>query len=275
MDRRQLKSESKSLMRTGSPRPIFVSLIYIVILIIFSILSYKLVSQPINEFLDSQFGDIYSGFLYGTADYSDFEKVIDSYDPMEFFTDYMEHAPSGTARLLNALLTLLGFVIAAGFIIFTLHTVDGTDASIWNLFDGFEMCFRIIWLRIVECIFIALWALLLIFPAFIAAYSYRMAIYILLENPEMSVMDCIRESKRLMRGHKAELFVLDLSFIGWFLLIGFVTGLGNIFLPELFTYVGLGNIVYVWVLPFMHITFALYYRRLTAPKDLGDYVPEL
>ena len=65
----------------------------------------------------------------------------------------------------------------------------------------------------------------------------------LLDHPEMGVLECIRESKRLMRGHKAELFILDLSFIGWALLsiIPFVS---------------------VYTLPYTESTYALYYSML-------------
>lgn len=73
-------------------------------------------------------------------------------------------------------------------------------------------------MTILTGIFIFLWSLLLIIPGIIAAYRYRMALYLLLDNPNMSVYQCIRESKRMMVGHKAELFVLDLSFLGWYIL---------------------------------------------------------
>ena len=73
----------------------------------------------------------------------------------------------------------------------------------------------------------------------------RQALYLLLDHPEMGVTECIRESKRLMRGHKAELFILDLSFIGWALLsvIPFVS---------------------IYTIPYTEATYALYYCQLAA-----------
>ncbi len=78
-------------------------------------------------------------------------------------------------------------------------------------------------------IFVILWSLLLIVPGIIAAYSYSMVYFILAEHPEMGAMDAIRESKRIMKGHKFELFVLQLSFIWWYLLILVTFGLAALY----------------------------------------------
>ena len=83
----------------------------------------------------------------------------------------------------------------------------------------------------------------------------------MLDHPEMSVLKCISESKRMMKGHKWELFVLDLSFIGWSFL-------------ALIPYIGYA--VQVWTLPYISTTLALYYEALrTAPSadDAGGSAP--
>lgn len=67
-------------------------------------------------------------------------------------------------------------------------------------------------------LFLALWAFLLIFPAVIKAYSYRLVPYILKEHPEFSGTQAITLSRKMMNGHKWDTFVLDLSFIGWWIL---------------------------------------------------------
>ena len=81
-----------------------------------------------------------------------------------------------------------------------------------------------------------------------------MSINLLLDHPEMSAMDCIRESKRIMSGNKGQLFVLDLSFIGWWILAG---------IPIV------GLFVRVWVVPYTHMTYALYYTTLTGTNAPG------
>ena len=90
--------------------------------------------------------------------------------------------------------------------------------ALGNLLDGFGFGLKVVILNILEAVFIGLWSMLLLFPGVIAYYSYSQAIYILVDDPTKSPMQCIRESKAMMAGHKGELFALDLSFLGWYLL---------------------------------------------------------
>ena len=76
---------------------------------------------------------------------------------------------------------------------------------------------------------IALAALLLIVPGVILSYSYRLVPYLVTERPELSVTDCLHESRRLMQGYKWRAFCLDLSFIGWILLSLLTCGIGMLF----------------------------------------------
>lgn len=65
--------------------------------------------------------------------------------------------------------------------------------------------------------FLALWGFTIV-GGIIKAYSYAMVDYILAENPGASGKEAIELSKKMMDGHKWELFCLDVSFIGWNLL---------------------------------------------------------
>ena len=67
-------------------------------------------------------------------------------------------------------------------------------------------------------IYIFLWFLLLFIPGIIKAYSYCFAPYISMDNEELTAEECINESMKLTNGYKMKLFLLDLSFIGWYLL---------------------------------------------------------
>ena len=100
--------------------------------------------------------------------------------------------------------------------------------SIFNIYrDNFQKSFLVTFL--IE-LFVLLWALLFIVPGIIMAYAYSMSIYIAHDNPELTAMEAIQKSKEMMRGHKWDLFVLDLSFIGWILLCCLTFGLGFILL---------------------------------------------
>ncbi|MCK5128612.1 MAG: DUF975 family protein [Clostridiales bacterium] len=74
-----------------------------------------------------------------------------------------------------------------------------------------------------------LWSLLLVIPGIIKAYSYRMVPYILTENPQMDANEAITLSRNMMSGQKWRAFVLDLSFIGWYLLGMLAFGIGVLF----------------------------------------------
>ena len=74
-----------------------------------------------------------------------------------------------------------------------------------------------------------LWGLLLVIPGVVKAYEYRMIPYLLAEDPTMSRDEAFAQSKRMMDGNKWRAFVLDLSFIGWYLLVIPTFGLINLF----------------------------------------------
>lgn len=84
-------------------------------------------------------------------------------------------------------------------------------------------------------IFTLLWSLLFIIPGIIKAYSYRMAFFILADNPELSASEALQKSKEMMKGHKLDLFILDLSFIWWSLLVAITFGVALIYVAP---YVG-------------------------------------
>ena len=78
-------------------------------------------------------------------------------------------------------------------------------------------------------LFTFLWCLLLIVPGIVKAYEYMMVPYILAENPTMPREEAFQISRRMMMGQKMDVFVLDLSFIGWFILEKISFGLAGLF----------------------------------------------
>jgi len=62
------------------------------------------------------------------------------------------------------------------------------------------------------------------------SYGYRMVPYILADNPHMDSQRALALSTRMMHGYRMELFVLELSFIGWHLLCALTFGIGRLFL---------------------------------------------
>jgi uncharacterized membrane protein len=105
-------------------------------------------------------------------------------------------------------------------------------------------------MHILKFIFIFLWFLLLIIPGFIAIIRYSMSYYIMIDNPGISGLEAIRRSKQMMHGHKARLFSLWISFLGWFIL-GIIT-------------IGLG---FLYAAPYFEATLASFYEDL---KNNGE-----
>lgn len=85
-------------------------------------------------------------------------------------------------------------------------------------------------LNLFMALFIWLWSLLFIVPGIIAAYRYRLAPYLMAENPNLGIREAVNMSKELMAGHKWRLFCLNLSFIGWGILSALTCGIGDLWL---------------------------------------------
>lgn len=121
-------------------------------------------------------------------------------------------------------------------------------------FDDFWAAFKVIFL---VGLFTWLWSLLFIIPGIVKAISYSMAPYILAENKGKPALECINESKAMTNGHKMDLFVLGLSFIGWGLLCAVTFG-----------------IAYIWVGPYMQATYTNAYYSLKPAAVVVEEVAE-
>lgn len=78
-------------------------------------------------------------------------------------------------------------------------------------------------------VLLLLWTLLFIIPGIVKGYAYRMVPYILADNPRIGARRAIELSEQMTWGHKQEMFLLDLSFIGWYLLGAMACGIGVMF----------------------------------------------
>ena len=136
----------------------------------------------------------------------------------------------------NALLYLIAYlggasIVAIGMLyacwdLFTKGTLPEAGA----LFAPFKQYARTVGAVLLVFVYTLLWTLLLVIPGIIKAYSYSMTFYILRENPEMTAGDAITASQKMMDGHKMDLFLLSLSFIGWAILASITFGIGYLWL---------------------------------------------
>ena len=109
-------------------------------------------------------------------------------------------------------------------------------------FDKFWLAFKITFFT---GLFTFLWALLFYIPGIIKAISYSQAMFIAAENPNIGALEAINKSKEMMDGHKMDLFLLELSFIGWAILGAFTLG-----------------ILYIWLFPYMNASLAIFHNSI-------------
>ena len=120
--------------------------------------------------------------------------------------------------------------------------IEPVAGDAFNGFYDFWSAFKVLFLQGFFCM---LWSLLFIVPGIVKWYSYSQAMYILAENKGMPALEAIRRSKEMMEGRKMDLFVLELSFIGWALLTAFTFGFAGI-----------------WTIPYMQTTYANFYNSI-------------
>ena len=231
IDRSSLKADAADICKTSKPSLILVGLIYALLTIVMSTLSSRVMSAGITISDADRFLNAFYSGNYETA-FALIDRV----------------RPPASSYMIDGALRLVMMIVSAGFTIFVLNTIRNAGAVYGNLLDGFGMAGRIILLNLLEGILVFLWSLLLLVPGIIAAYRYSQAIYILLDHPEKSVLECIRESKELMRGRKGELFKIDLSLLGWAILGAFIP------------------FVTIWTAPYIRTIHALYHMELTGEE---------
>ncbi len=78
-------------------------------------------------------------------------------------------------------------------------------------------------------LYVFLWSLLFLIPGIVKAYEYRMIPYLIAENPEISKEEAFAQSHALMEGNRWKAFILDLSFLGWYILSGMTFGILGMF----------------------------------------------
>ena len=223
INRISLKEEAKAKVAAAVPSPMLPTLGFLLILAVLS---------AIERNLDMRFDSWYNGIrLY-----------IWNLGPFPIFnvTRIM-----GYSAIFIILLRLISDILSSGYSWYALRISRSMHAVFSNIFDPLNILFKFIGLTIVISVFCFLWSLLLIVPGIIAGYSYRQAYYILFDHPDYGILDCIRESKRMMRGGKGELFILDLSFIGWHIVCTLTLG-----------------ILYIWKMPYIEVTYAGFYNAV-------------
>lgn len=160
----------------------------------------------------------------------------------------------GAAGTTGILAILVSLPLQVGF--YCVHKnllVNGDERMTGETFRlGFDNWWHNVWGMFLMGIYIFLWTLLLVIPGIIKAFSYALVPYILVEKPELSADQAIDLSRKMMRGHKFDLFCLSFSFIGWAILSCLTLGIG-----------------FFWLLPYMYTSYAAFYEDVKAEYESG------
>lgn len=166
-------------------------------------------------------------------------------------TGYLAAFP---ALISIAVLIFIALPVQVGLSRFVLNNDEG-KADLGDLFCAYrENLSNVIIVMFQMALFIFLWTLLLVVPGIIKAYQYKFVPYLVAENPDISWNEAKELSTRMTDGEKWNLFVLDLSWIGWLLLGALTFGILNIF----------------FVTPYMAQTEAEVYRVLAQRIGGGE-----
>ncbi len=220
INRPAIKADAKQAMLQAKPNVFLFTLLYIVVSYILSTLSMRMTGTSTGAFL---------------------ELIEAAEEPMGYAVKYADMSPLRTALFIA--IDLVSITVSAGFVLYCLCASRRIPCAYGTLLDGFGVFLRLIALEILMGVFVLLWSLLFIIPGIIAGYRYRLALYLLLDHPEYSPLECIRISKKLMQGRKMELFMLDLSTIGWRLL-------------------SLIPLTSLYISPYLNITYCNYYNAV-------------
>ena len=154
----------------------------------------------------------------------------------------------GVTVIIPLVISIVSVLLEFGYLIYCMKVARREQGAYENLavvIKDWRFGLKLFALTFVIGVFTMLWSLLFFIPGLIKAISYSQAVLIMIDNPNMGIMEAIKESQKLMNGHKMEFFILDLSFILWLLLVSVTFGIAS-----------------VWVTPYMQITMVNYYDAL-------------
>ncbi|WFA08763.1 DUF975 family protein [Tissierella sp. Yu-01] len=186
-----------------------------------------------------------------------------AYDGLNFFLGKIGKLPLAFIGTSIFLFAILAFIVIQIFIFpllevgknrFFLKAFED-DVDIKYLFSAFN---KDEYWGIVSCMFVTglyqfFWSLLLIIPGIVKAYEYKFVPYILTKEPHLTAKEAIEKSRFITEDEKWNMFVLDLSFLGWQLLGMLFFGVGGVF-----------------VNPYIEATYARLYNVLNGEDDNMD-----
>ena len=208
----------------------------------------------LNALFGVNMGDLY-GMNYGMYDVDVYSTVYNSLPTYSALSGVYTALVSGPFFL--------------GLTLFFLAMFRRQIVAEGDIFLGFERFGKALGLMLFQSLFILLWTLLFIVPGIIASIRYSQAFFILADDPNKGIRQCMDESKMMMKGNKAKYFCLTLSFIGWLILAalpaGILASVGETLFYSSFmssVFLVIGVLFEVPVTAYMYSTYAGFYEIL-------------
>lgn len=138
------------------------------------------------------------------------------------------------------------YFIEVGLVYYLIKFINDQPREFKDIFKFSNDFGKDLLVNLIASIFVFLWSLLLIIPGIIKYYAYSLIPYLLADDKykDIEKMDIIKKSEEIMKGHKMDYFLFQLSFIGWHLLAILTLG-----------------ILEIWIIP---------YQRVAETKFLND-----
>ena len=185
------------------------------------------------------------------------------------------------AYIIMVIVGIVGVLLNIGYTRIALQVHRREPVPMESLLEGFQIPGRAIGLRLLRALLMLAWTYALLIPVIIllsfpitpldrmtesdtwfvmylvvlmivavavstaVSYRYWGATFILLDHPDYTVRECVRAATEMTRGHRMELFLLDLSLLPWNLLCILTAG-----------------ILYIWKMPYIAAVYAGAYEEL-------------
>ena len=251
----ELKQNSKILIRDKKSKAYLVSAVFVALVFVMSLLVSNL--SGLNRYMSnyvSEYADAYTEAMEIAEETQNFEAAADRLiEAMEEVTEWPE--VSTVAIILSVAITVMLQIVNAGYDGYCMMATRGEEVSVKDLFNGFNYTGRIFFIVLIRGILVAIGLVLFIVPGIIMIYNYRMAIYVAFDHPDWGPIACLKESRYMMKGKKGEVFGLEISFFGWFMVS---QAAASVTIP----------IVDIWIKPYMGFTMAQMYNKISG------YVPQ-
>lgn len=183
--------------------------------------------------------------------------------------------------IIMVIVGIVAVLLSIGYTRIALQVHRREPVPMESLLEGFQIPGRVIGLRLLRALLMLMWTYAILIPAIIllsipitpldrmtesdtwfvvylvvllivavavstaVSYRYWGATFILLDHPDYTVRECIRAATEMTRGHRMELFLLDLSLLPWNLLCILTAG-----------------ILYIWKMPYIAAVYAGAYEEL-------------